>query len=621
MPQRMRDAGMPDVWSPPGPLGARLSPDGCTFRVWAPFAERVDVHLHEDDRVIAMTAEQRGYHAVVSCDVSVSARYTFVVNGEDYPDPASRFQPDGVHGPSAVIDSSFPWTDDAYRAPSFRDLVIYELHTGTFTDAGTFEAIIPQLARLRDIGINAIQLLPVAQFSGSRNWGYDGVFPSAVHNSYGGPDGLRKLVDAAHAEGFAVILDVVYNHIGPEGNYLPVFGPYFTDKYRTPWGRALNFDDGSSDEVRAFFFDSAVQWIDDFHIDGLRFDAVHAIVDTSARPFLTELTDLLRERADAIGRTFYLIAESDLSDPRMITPSDENGFGFDSQWLDDFHHALHTIVTGETRGYYADYGALDHLATTLERAYVYAGDYSPHRGRRHGAPAHKATPDQFVVFAQNHDQIGNRLAGDRLSTMLSFDTLKLVAAATLLSPYVPMLFMGEEYGEERPFPYFVSHGDAGLIEAVRRGRKEEFKSFGWSQEPPDPQSEVTFRSAVIDPSRAGHGKHRAMLALHRDLIALRRATPLVREFAALHAGSDEERRIVMVTRQDDNDGELMLVLNFGEQRANTTFTGEWRLLIATDDPRYSADRAAPTSASASSLVNAAFDVAPQSAALFERVTT
>jgi maltooligosyltrehalose trehalohydrolase len=620
----MSEAAAAEIWAPPGSLGARVSADGCTFRVWAPLVDHVGLHLHADDRIIPMIAEERGYQAVTVSDVGAGARYSFRVNDRDYPDPASRYQPDGVHAPSAVVDDSFAWTDHAWQPPALHDLVIYELHTGTFTDAGTFEAIIPQLARLKDIGINAIELLPIAQFPGARNWGYDGVFPSAVQNTYGGPQGLKKLVDAAHAAGIAVILDVVYNHIGPEGNYLPVFGPYFTEKYRTPWGQALNFDDAWSDEVRAFFFDSAAQWLDVYHIDGLRFDAVHAIVDASARPFLAELTDLLRERARRNGRTFHLIAESDLSDPRIITPTDANGFGFDAQWLDDYHHALHSIVTGETQGYYSDYGELRHLAATVDCAYVYAGEYSRHRGRRHGAPARNAEPKQFVVCAQNHDQVGNRLAGDRLSTLVPFDTLKLIAAATLLAPYVPMLFMGEEYGEEAPFPYFVDHGDPQLIEAVRKGRKEEFKSFGWAQEPPDPQAESTFRSAVIDPARAMHGKHRALLALHRDLIALRKATRLIREYDSIRSYADEARRLFTVTRSGKGRSELTLILNFGQRNATVPLDGEWRLLLATDDPRYSADLA-PALAEQPALPNATgvageFDVASQCAALLERVT-
>jgi maltooligosyltrehalose trehalohydrolase len=582
------------IWTPPGPLGARLDGEQCTFRVWAPNAQRVDVRISGHAGDTAMTREgDRGYFVATARGVMSGARYRFVIDGDrSYPDPASRSQPDGVHEPSAVVAHEFDWTDDAWKVPALDELVIYELHVGTFTAAGTFDAVIPQLPRLADTGINAIELLPIAQFPGGRNWGYDGVYPFAAQNSYGGPAALKRLVDAAHQAGIAMILDVVYNHVGPEGNYLSAFGPYFTQMYKTPWGDALNFDDAHSDEVRAFFIQSALQWIDEFHFDGLRFDAVHAIVDASAYPFLAELTDSLGERARSLGRTIHLIAESDLSNPRIITPTSHGGLGFDAQWLDDFHHALHAIVTGETEGYYSDYGDLEQLITTLERGYVHAGAYSRYRRRRHGAPIRDLNPSQFVVCTQNHDQIGNRLAGDRLSTLVSFDTLKLLAAATLLGPYVPMLFMGEEYGEESPFPYFVSHGDEELVDAVRQGRKAEFASFGWEQEPPDPQSETTFQSAILHPERAATGRHRALLALYRDLIAIRRATPLIRRYDALHASADPETRVVQVvrTRDEGSDGTLVLALNFGAAAAQIDTRGA-RLLVVTDDARYHPDLA------------------------------
>ena len=582
----MSDA-LPHAWSPPGRLGAHVRGRECTFRVWAPSAASVELRLIDADRTIAMNAEDGGYFTATVSDVEPGARYKYALSGGEYPDPASRHQPDGVHGASAVVPETFAWTDAGWRAPAQRDLIIYELHVGTFTEQGTFESAIAQLPRLRELGVNAVELMPIAQFPGTRNWGYDGVYPFAAQNSYGGPLALKRFVDAAHRNGIAVLLDVVYNHVGPEGNYLPVFGPYFTDRYHTPWGDALNFDGAGSDEVRAFFIQSALQWIDEFHMDGLRCDAVHAIVDASARPFLAELTDRVRERASSLNRTVFLIAESDLSDPRMIAPTTAAGFGYDAQWLDDFHHAIHTVLTGEANGYYEDYGSIDHIARCLKQAYVYAGDYSGHRGRRHGAPLQAVQPQQFIVCVQNHDQIGNRLAGDRLTTALSPAQLRLAAALTLLGPFIPMLFMGEEYGETSPFPYFVSHGDPQLVEAVRTGRKAEFASFGWAQEPPDPQSESTFRSAIIEPAKADAGLYRALLILHRDLIALRVALPLLHDYDALEA-QVLEQRVLRVTRRGAA-GELTLLANFSEHPVAVAVDAPNRLAIATDDPRYDPD--------------------------------
>jgi maltooligosyltrehalose trehalohydrolase len=587
-PMQHAAGAAPSSWTSPGPVGARVTDKGCTFRVWAPAAERVELHLVSTDTRVPMHREARGYFATEVENIAPGTRYKFVLDGEtELPDPASRFQPEGVHGASEVVSHTFEWTDDDWHPPALKDFVMYELHVGTFTPDGTFDGVVSQLDRLRDVGINAIEILPVSQFPGTRNWGYDGVYPFAVQDSYGGPAGLKRLIDAAHAKGIAVTLDVVYNHMGPEGNYLSQFGPYFTDMYRTPWGAALNFDGASSDEVRAFFIQSAVQWVEEYHFDALRFDAVHAIVDASARPFLAELTDTLRETMRKTGRAAHLIAESDLSDPRVIRPSQQGGLGFDAQWLDDFHHAVHALVTEETQGYYADYGAMDHLERALTQAYVYAGDYSAHRGRRHGAPLDDVRPEQFVVFVQNHDQVGNRLAGDRLSTMIPFEGLKLIAAATLLAPYVPMLFMGEEYGEKAPFPFFVSHGDEQLVEAVRKGRKEEFASFGWSEEPPDPQGEETFRSAILDPAQGDAGEGRALLTLHRDLIALRRRTPLLHTYGALSVDVRGHDKVLLLTRRAAGR-DLLLVLNFGADARAVDLRGDWQVRMDTSHPRYSA---------------------------------
>lgn len=585
---QVRDRGGPAQWQPPGPLGARLKGSRCTFRVWAPLASTVNINLLDSDRTLRLEREERGYHVVTVDGIAEGSRYMFVLDGgEPLPDPASRHQPDGVHGASAVVSDEFAWTDHDWRAPELADLTIYELHVGTFTRAGTFDGVAAELPRLSALGINAIEIMPIAQFPGGRNWGYDGVFPFAAQSTYGGPAAFKRLVNAAHAEGIAVILDVVYNHLGPEGNYLPLFGPYFTDRYRTPWGDALNFDGPQSDEVRAFFIQSGLQWIDEFHVDGLRYDAIHAIVDASAYPFLAEHTDTVRARLDALERHSILIAESDLSDPRVITPTEQHGLGFDAQWLDDFHHALHTVLTGEHEGYYEDYGSIQNLRQVMLRAYAYAGHYSAHRSRRHGAALDAVNPAQFIVCIQNHDQIGNRIAGDRLAATLSFDRLKLAAACTLLSPFVPMLYMGEEYGETAPFPYFVSHGDEDLVAAVRKGRKEEFASFGWKEDPPDPQSETTFGSAVLDPAVALGGRHGTLLTLHRDLIALRRAHSTIHAYESISAEVDGS--VLRVTRTGAHT-ELVLLLSFGGDPAAalpSDVNGDFRVLFATEDPRYS----------------------------------
>lgn len=435
-------------------VGATYLGEGrCRFCVWAPLADRVAVHVVAPREWLAPLArDARGYHCGVVTGVEPGSRYFYVLDGEkERPDPASRYQPEGVHGPSQVVDTrAFPWSDRGWCAPALQELVLYELHVGTYTPAGTFEAIIPHLDGLRELGINAVELMPVAQFPGNRNWGYDGVYPFAVQNSYGGPAGLQRLVDACHRRGLAVILDVVYNHLGPEGNYLGDFAPYFTDRYRTPWGAALNFDGPHSDEVRRFFIANALYWLTEFHIDGLRLDAVHAIIDVSAFPFLEELAAVVHRYADRSGRRVYVIAESDLNDPRLIRPRLLGGYGLDAQWIDDFHHALHTLLTGERHGYYQDFGTVHHLAQAFRKGYVYTGQYSSYRRRRHGKAPRLCAAHRFVVFAQNHDQVGNRAQGERLSALTDFAGLKLAACAVLLSPFVPRCLWGRSTARRHP---------------------------------------------------------------------------------------------------------------------------------------------------------------------------
>ncbi len=515
-------------------LGAwPVGPSFVRFRVWAPYAHRVAVRLFGADgqplpqAPIPLASRDLGYFEATVPGVEPGIRYRYVLDGQkERPDPASRFQPDGVHGPSAVVDpASFQWSDQHWCGLPPGELMIYELHTGTFTPEGTFQAIIPHLDYLRDdVGITAIELMPVAQFPGTRNWGYDGVYPFAPQASYGRPEGLKALVDACHAKGLAVVLDVVYNHLGPEGNYLGDFGPYFTDRYRTPWGSAINYDGPDSDEVRHYVISNALYWVTEYHIDALRLDAIHGIFDFSARHILYDLAEAVHAEAARLGRSILVIAESDLNDVRIIAPPAEGGHGLDAQWNDDFHHALHTLLTGERSGYYEDFGCLDHLATALREGFVYSGQRSSYRRRRHGNSARHRPASQFIVCAQNHDQVGNRACGDRLSTLVPNEALKVAAAAVLLGPNIPLLFMGEEYGETAPFQYFTEHGDPALVEAVRQGRRADFAAFGWPGEVPDPQDPATFeRSRVCGKPQTA--TQASLLRWYRRLIALRKSIP------------------------------------------------------------------------------------------------
>jgi maltooligosyltrehalose trehalohydrolase len=574
-------------------LGALPAPGGgVAFRVWAPSAGRVRLHLLDPvERFVEMDRDDHGCFAAAVDNVQDGHRYWFRLDdGPDRPDPASRHQPDGVHGPSAVLEPAFEWQHPQWRGTELERYVIYELHVGTFTPDGTFDAAIGRLDGLRELGITAVELMPVAEFPGRRNWGYDGVFPFAAQSSYGGPLALKRFVDACHARGMAVLLDVVYNHLGPEGSVLADFGPYFTDRYRTPWGDALNFDGRDSDQVREYFIRNALQWVDEFRIDGLRLDAVHAILDTSAQPFLRLLADRVRHTARRLGREIILIAESDLGDPRMIRDAARGGMGMHAQWLDDFHHAVHALLTGETDGYYGDYGAIEHIARCYAEGFVYSGHYSRYRGRRHGAAAPDAHPRQFVVFVQNHDQVGNRMTGDRLSATLAPAQLRLAAAATILSPFTPLLFMGEEYGERAPFPYFVSHSDPALVEAVRKGRREEFAGFSWKGEPPDPQDEATFRSAVLDWSLRDQPAHRSLLEFHRACIQLRPLLP-----APVSMDDDDfcvavpDGRDAVVLRWTDPRRQCILILNFRAEAADLRLAarpGSWRVRLDSDSAQW-----------------------------------
>jgi len=532
--------------------------------VWAPHVQQLELHLVRQDRRVPMQRDSAGYFSCVTSDVWPGDRYVYRLDGQhDRPDPASRSQPDGVHGPSEVVDPRFDWTDNGWMPPTLRNSVLYELHVGTYTDAGTFAAIIPHLERLRALGITTLELMPVAQFPGARNWGYDGVNLYAPHRAYGGVQGLKRLVDACHAAGLAVMLDVVYNHLGPEGNYLAQYGPYFTDRYHTPWGDSVNLDGPHSDHVRRYFIENAVYWLDKFHIDGLRLDATHALFDFSAQTFLSELARTVHDWADRHNRRVHLIAENDRSDRALLLPEAAGGLGLDGQWLDDLHHTLHCALTGESDGYYADYADFALLPKVLREGFAYTGQYSPARQRRHGSRSADIPADRFVVCTQNHDQVGNRMLGERLSALTDLNGLKLAAGLLLTSPYVPLLFMGQEYGEIAPFLYFVSHGDPHLIEAVQQGRAAEFADFKWKGTPPDPQAEETFRRCVLQHQRRDDGAHAILYRLYGHLLELRRTIPALTNprRAATRVLADDGARIVALERRE-GAGAVRVVMNF-----------------------------------------------------------
>ncbi len=565
-------------------LGTSLEGPRTRFSVWAPHAQQVALKLLRFNTSIAMAPRLSGYFEAEVADVRAGDRYVYILDGvKERPDPVSRSQPDGVHGASEVVDPlRFHWTDQNWRGLPLEKLILYELHVGTFSDKGTFDAIIPHLPYLRDIGITAIELMPIAQFSGARNWGYDGVGLYAPHSTYGGPNGLKTLIDACHRIGIAVILDVVYNHVGPEGNYLQDFGPYFTDRYRTPWGSAVNYDGPDSDEVRRFVLDNALYWVTEYHVDGLRLDAVHGIYDFGAMHILKELSDLIHAEAKRLGRTVLLIAESDLNDSRIISPAAEGGYGIDAQWSDDFHHALHSVLTDERAGYYEDFGRLAQLATALQDGFVYAGQHSPHRRRRHGNSVTHLPPRQLVICAQNHDQIGNRAMGERLSTLIPWEALKVAAASVLLAPQTPLLFMGEEYGETAPFLYFVSHSDAALNQAVQEGRRREFAAFGWT-DVPDPVDPSTFERSRLHLDSAKNDRRQALLSWYRRLIHLRTTLPPYTLGAAHWVRYYETEQIITMYRRDSAGHAVLVTLGFNKTPTSLTLQepqGTWTLQAA-----------------------------------------
>ncbi|MFP4634466.1 MAG: malto-oligosyltrehalose trehalohydrolase [Nitriliruptoraceae bacterium] len=617
-----------DQGRPPG--AHHLGAAGTHFEVWAPRAAQVEVVLLDGHRTVALEACDEGYHRGTVADTAPGDTYHYRLHRDDHsvvdrPDPASRHQPQGVHGPSAIDDPrAFAWSDHGFALRPLHDQVIYELHVGTFSPQGTFDGVVAQLDHLVELGATAIELLPVAQFPGGRNWGYDGVLPYAVQDSYGGPDGLRRLVDAAHGRGLAVFLDVVYNHLGPEGNHLDDFGPYFSTRYATPWGPGLNTDGPDADPVRRFVVEHAVSCIRDHHLDGLRLDAVHGIVDTSAVHLLEQLATAVETEAARLGRRVHLIAESDLCDPRLVRSSEAGGYGLDAQWADDLHHAVHVALTGERDAYYRDYVGLSDLRTMLRDRYVLAGRYSHHRRRTIGRAAPDVAYDRFVACVQNHDQVGNRRLGERLGELTDLEGCKLAAATLLTAPFVPMLFMGEEYAEPARFGYFVSHTDPDLVEAVRRGRREEFAAFDWQGEAPDPQAESTFLDSRIDVRLAqADGAHGLLFACYRELIALRRDLALLRRPDAPDPDtvSVPGHRAIALHRVDDRQA-VVVAINAEDREVEVVVpdaAGDWKVRLATADTRFGGPGPAgePTTRSGALHV----PVAPRSAVVLEDRST
>ncbi len=568
---------------------SRLPGGGWQFVLWAPFHRSVTLNIQGPGELrVQMQPGDCGYHSAEVDRLEPDSSYLYELgDGRSLPDPASRFQPHGVHGPSQLVDTdSFGWAARTWKGPALPSSIFYELHVGTFTGAGTFDAIIPRLDDLAELGVTTIELMPVAQFPGTRNWGYDGVYPFAAQNSYGGPRGLQRLVDAAHCRGLAVALDVVYNHLGPEGNYLGAYGPYFSSRYQTPWGDAINFDGPDSDPVRRFFIDNALYWAERFRIDAFRLDAVHGIFDFGANHFLAQLQAEVRALADRLGRPIHVIAESNLNDSRLLHSAAQGGYDLDAQWSDDFHHSLHALLTGERAGHYADFGELSDLTETVKNGWCYSGQYSVFRRRHHGNSPAGLDRSRFVVCSQNHDQVGNRARGERLSTLVNTEALKLAAGITLLSPLTPLLFMGEEYAEVSPFLYFVSHGDADLIESVRKGRRSEFSSFDWAEEIPDPQAGSTFEASRLDDSRKQIEPHRTILRFYKRLICFRREHWMGprADWKILECGDR-----LLLTLLDNGLRSLAFIFNFAN-RPETVDRGlpaeDWQLRLDSSDAEW-----------------------------------
>jgi maltooligosyltrehalose trehalohydrolase len=576
--------------------------------VWAPLKEKVAIKLRDRNVPVELAKDGYGFWRTTTNDIKPGDLYKIILDGEkELPDPSSLSQPNGVHEASKAIDlKSFTHTDKEWNNLPLEEYIMYELHTGTFTSEGTFAALEEKLDYLKELGVNAIEIMPVAQVPGGRNWGYDGVYPYAVQNSYGGAEGLHHLVQACHSKGMAVILDVVYNHLGPEGNYFGEFGPFFTDKYNTPWGNAINFDDEYCDGVRQYFIENVLMWFRDFHIDGLRLDAVHAIKDFSATHILREIKLNVNKLMAATGRKHYLIVESDLNDNKFINSLDEQGFGMDAQWMDEFHHALRVTAGEEKQGYYADFNGLNHLAKSYRDAYIFDGIYSPHRKKTFGIKAENNPGKQFVIFSQNHDQVGNRMKGERTSTLVSFEMQKLMAGAVMVSPFLPMLFMGEEYAEPNPFLYFVSHTDAELAEAVRKGRKAEFAAFHSQGEAPDPVAENTFEESELQWNLLNVEQHKTMFQFYQALISLRKSEAALKNLNRNHVNVEEnESDQTLTLLRWHEDEHLICLMNFSKeirQMKLPVYKNDWKKIFDSAAPEWKGPSAAPTTTTSNSEI-------------------
>ncbi len=537
------------------------------FTVWAPYAQTVAVAIGER-RFPMSCRDDRGWWSASVEEATPGTSYAFLLDDDPkpYPDPRSLWQPEGVHSASRLYDhNAFRWATERWSVPVLASAVIYELHIGTFSPEGTFDGAIKRLDHLVQLGVTHIELMPVAEFPGDFGWGYDGVSLFAVKHGYGGPDGLKRFVDACHSRGLAVLLDVVYNHFGPVGNYTGKFGPYLTNRHHTPWGDAVNLEFEESDQVRRFFCDNALMWLRDYRIDGLRLDAVHEYVDRSAIHFMEQLSVEVDVLSTALGRKFALIAESDLNDPRVVQQHEMSGYGMDAQWNDDFHHALFTVLIPREagRGYYADYGSFETLAKSLTKVFVNDGRYSHYRRRIHGRPVEGLSSHRFVGFIQNHDQVGNRATGERLEHIAGLDLAMVGLGLTLLSPFIPLIFQGEEFAATSPFQYFAHHVDPEMARAVSEGRKREFAAFGWKPEDvPDPGARDTFERSKLRWNEVGQGAHSEMLDWCRKLIALRRGSTSLNDgdLHRLRVTFDEERRWMIVER-----GQVRVLVNLGEQ--------------------------------------------------------
>ncbi len=577
-------------------IGAFYSNNTTYFTVWAPQKDSMFLHIIKPhDRKIEMQKDKKGYFIVALKEAKPGWQYYYRPNDEkDVADVASNFQPEDTLGPSEIVDhNAYKWNDKDWKGVPQQDMVFSEIHVGTFTGDGTFEAIIPYLNDIAESGINAIELMPVGQFSGHKNWGYDGTYPYAVHLSYGGPEGLKKLVDACHQKGIAVFLDVVYNHVGPEGNNFEEYAPYFSKRYQVPWGTAINFDDEYCDGVREYFSENAIYWFDKFHIDGLRLDAVHEIYDRNAINFWQILHDKIKFLEQQVGRRLYIMAESDFNSPKVTKHPDDGGMGFDAQWLDDFHHILYVLLDPAGQNRYKDFGMMEQLAKVYTDGFIHSGEWVGFRNRTHGASSAGVPGYNFVVFNMNHDQVGNRIKGERLSMLVSFEKQKLAAAALMLSPYIPLLFMGEEYGEDTPFYFFVSHHNKDAVKGVQEGRKEEFTKFGLKEGEnfPDPAADEIFNACKLQWNKRKEGKYKIILEWNKMLIQLRRTNSILHNFnkSNVKAIPLGQEGLIIHRQTDDGREHLFCCLNISDKELTYTlppYAKQYKKLIDSKEQQW-----------------------------------